>query len=72
MQSAAGLIAFTVEDMWPGIITGKTQRRTAMALKVEMFAACERSKFTIIRFFGQSLSADHNVLAAAFGMIIRG
>ena len=58
--------------MWPGIITGKTQRRTATALKVGLCAACEPSKFIIIRFFGQSLLADHSVPAAAFGMIIPG
>ena len=71
-QSVAGLIASTVEDMWPGIITGKTQRRTATALKVGLCAACVLSRFITIRFFGQSLLADHSVPAAAFGMIILG
>ena len=71
-QSAAGLIASAVEDMWPDIITGKTQRRTATALKVGPCAACVLSRFTTIRFFGQSLLADHSVPAAAFGMITLG
>src|SRR5262245_42828556 len=72
MQSVEGLINQRVEDMWPGIITFKTQRRTAIALKMQKFAVCERSKFTIIRCFGQSLSVDHSVLPAAIGMIIPG
>ena len=61
-----------MEDTWPDIITGKTQRRTATALKVGLCAACAPSRFTATRFFGQSLLADHSVPAAAFGMIILG
>ena len=50
-QSVEGLIASTVEDMWPGIITGKTQRRTAMAQKVGPCAACVPSRVYNNTFF---------------------
>ena len=72
-QSVAGLIAPAVEDMWPGIITGKTQRPNGHGTEGWAVRGMRcYPEFITIRFFGQSLLVGHSVPAAASGMITLG